>query len=263
MRESAKKNWPLRHRCLNKTKPQCLSQRLGQKGLYFGTELLKYALFAQRTTSQSLRIRQTIQLPHAAPSTKKPPPKLVFLWPVIKTWVWMRASVSPGKITHTHSQRGGTNAVYSGSPRHLIGKKRFILSWLAAEHNWPGYVLHLSNSPLPFHVDVCSLSLDTYVFAFLSVHACSRKEKPSAPSWLALELWNFAIKPWQPARLAPDFAERRRCPSQAITQTTRTEKPNRQRRRSSQSNFHYCGESLVRLPQTFMHTEVCACTGVL
>lgn len=25
---------------------QCLSQRLGQKGLYFGAELLKYALFA-------------------------------------------------------------------------------------------------------------------------------------------------------------------------------------------------------------------------
>lgn len=44
---------------------------LGQKGLYFRAELLKYALFAQRTTSQSLRIRQTIQLPHAAPSAKK------------------------------------------------------------------------------------------------------------------------------------------------------------------------------------------------
>lgn len=35
----------------------------------------------------------------AAPSAKKkPPPKLVLLWPVIKTWVWMRACVSPRKI---------------------------------------------------------------------------------------------------------------------------------------------------------------------
>ena len=48
-----------------------LISTFGGKELYFGAELLKYALFAQRTTSQSLRIRQTIQLPHTTPSAKK------------------------------------------------------------------------------------------------------------------------------------------------------------------------------------------------
>lgn len=43
----------------------------GRGGLYYGAELLKYALFAQCTTSQLLRIRQTIQLLYTAPSEKK------------------------------------------------------------------------------------------------------------------------------------------------------------------------------------------------
>lgn len=139
---------------------------LGQKGLYFRAELLKYALFAQRTTSQSLRIRQTIQLPHAAPSTKKPPPKLVFLWLVIKTWVWMRASVSPGKITHTHSQRGGTNAVYSIRPQDLIGEKWFMLpDWLLCiTDRW--HVLHLSNSV------VCCCMHGAYIHICMPPYTC-------------------------------------------------------------------------------------------
>lgn len=87
----------------------------------------------------------------------------------------MRASVSPGKITHTHSQRGGTSAVYSGPPRHLIGEKWFIstdvLSWLADEHNWPGHVLHLSHSSYLHCVYYVCIE-PAYIHVCLLIHVC-------------------------------------------------------------------------------------------
>lgn len=146
----SQKYWPLRHCSLNKTKPNAYRNVWGRRG------------FTLEQSCSNMRYLHNVQLPsHCGlvkqysspilppPPKKKPSPKLVFLWPVIKTWVWMRASVSPGKITHTHSQRGGNNTVYSGPPQHLIGEKLFILtdllSRLADKHNWLQNVLHLSN----------------------------------------------------------------------------------------------------------------------
>lgn len=169
-RESAKKNWPLRHRSLNKTKPNAYLNVWGRRG------------FTLEQSCSNMRCLHSVQLPsHCGlgkqysspmlpPPPKKPPTKLVFLWPVIKTWVWMRASVSPGKITHTRSQWGGTNAVYSSPPQHLIGKKWFILLRLADAHNWPGHVLHLSNSSLTSCVYVCTKPIDIRVR--LLIHVC-------------------------------------------------------------------------------------------
>lgn len=56
---------------MNKTKPCAYLKVWSRGGLYFGAELLKYALFEQCTTSQLLRIRQTIQLLYTPPSEKK------------------------------------------------------------------------------------------------------------------------------------------------------------------------------------------------
>lgn len=56
----------------------------------------------------------------------------------------MRASVSPEKITHTHSQWEGTNAVYSIPPQNLNGKKGIILPWMADEQ--ARRIFHPSNS---------------------------------------------------------------------------------------------------------------------
>lgn len=98
-------NWPLKHRSLNKTKPNAYLNVWGRRG------------FTLEQSCSNMRYLHSVQLPsHCGlskqysspilpPPPKKPPPKLVFLWPVIKTWVWMRASVSLGTITHTHSER--------------------------------------------------------------------------------------------------------------------------------------------------------------
>lgn len=190
----SQKNWPLRHRSLNETKPNAYLNVWGRRG------------FTLERSCSNMRYLHSVQLPsHCGlgkqysspilpPPPKKPPPKLVFLWPVIKTWVWMRASVSPGKITHTHSQRGGTNAVYSGPPRHLIGEKWFIstdsLSWLADKHNWPGNVLHLSNCFTDAFM-VCVYVCTEAAHIHLYVYVCDRNEKTSATSWLGLELREF------------------------------------------------------------------------
>lgn len=216
--ERAKKKLTVKTSLSECNQAQCLSQRLGQKGLYFGAELLKYALFAQRTTSQSLRIRQTIQLPHTAPSTKKPPPKLVFLLPVIKTWVWMRASVSPGKITHTHSQQGGTSVVYSGPPRHLIGEKWFILTrspdWLMSITDLG--MFYTCQTVLTYFVCImCAQSLHTYTYASLYMYVC----EPSATSWLGLELREFGHQAKTTCQTCTRLAERQSEPSHHTNNT--------------------------------------------
>lgn len=234
-RAKKKKNWPLRHRSLNKkkkkkTKPNAYLNVWGRRG------------FTSEQSCSNMRYLHSVQLPsHCGlgkqysspilppPPKKKPPPKLVFLWPVIKTWVWMRASVSPGKITHTHSQWRGTNAGYS-PPLLNIWLERNDLSsppsWLAVTD--------------PGTFDTCPrVSVHTHTLPYTCMCGQKRK-KPSATYWLGLELREF----WPLSHdnlpdLHQDLQKGRGVRAKPPHKTTRTQKPSC---RSSESNFHHWGK---------------------
>lgn len=159
--KGSQKNWPLRHCALNKkTKLNSYLNVWGRRG------------FTLEPSCSNMRYLHSVQLPsHCGlgkqygspilpPPPKKPPPKLVFLWPVIKTWVWMRASVSPEKITHTHSQWGGSGVVYSTLPRHLMGAKWFISTDLAVMIGWWAQLTR-----------ACSTVHFPCVYSHVSIHA--------------------------------------------------------------------------------------------
>lgn len=171
----------------------------------------------------------------------------------------MRASVSPGKITHTHSQWEGTYAVYSSPPQNLNGKKGFILPRLADER--PRHIFHLSNSLLTLRVYGCTEPVyiqSMYVFLYMSV--CSRNKKPSASSWLGLELREFGHYAMKTCQTCTSLAERG---------GVRAKPPHIQHAHRSQItkvatllNFHHWRELFLWLYQTCVH-KVCVYMGVL
>lgn len=162
----------------------------------------------------------------------------------------MRASVSPGKITHTHSQWRGTNAGYS-PPLLNIWLERNDLSsspsWLAVTD--------------PGTFDTCPrVSVHTHTSLYMYVWT----EKEKAFCYLLIRFRAqrvLAIKPWQPARLAPGLAERQRSPSQAATQNntyTEAKLP------LVGEQFPSLGENSLcfNITTTRTCTEVCACICV-
>lgn len=257
MRE-CQENWPLKHCTLNKTKPNAYLNVWGRRG------------FTLEQSCSNMRYLHSVQLPsHCGlgkqysspilpPPPKKPPPKLVFLWPVIKTWVWMRASVSPGKITHTHSQWEGTNAVCSSPPQNLNGKKGFILHRLADER--PRHIFHLSNSLLTLRVYGCTEPVYIQpMYVASHMYVCSRNKKPSASSWLGLELREFGHYAMKTCQTCTSLAERG---------GVRAKPPHIQHVHRSQItkvatllNFHHWRELFLWLYQTCMYTK-CVCTWV-
>lgn len=163
----------------------------------------------------------------------------------------MRASVSPGKITHTHSQWRGTNAGYS-PPLLNIWLERNDLSSppLLTGRNWPGHVWHLSKS------------FSTHTHTSLYMYVWPEKEKAFCYLLIRFRARRvLAIKPWQPARLAPGLAERQRSPSQAATQNntyTEAKLP------LVGEQFPSLGENSLcfNITTTRTCTEVCACICV-
>lgn len=141
----------------------------------------------------------------------------------------MRASVSPGKITHTHSQWRGTNAGYS-PPLLNIWLERNDLSsppsWLAVTD--------------PGTFDTCPrVSVHTHTLPYTCMCGQKRK-KPSATYWLGLELGEF----WPLSHdnlpdLHQDLQKGRGVRAKPPHKTTRTQKPSC---RSSESSFHHWGK---------------------
>lgn len=120
---------------------------------------------------------------------------------------------------------------------------------LLTGRNWPGHVWHLSKS----------FSTHTH---FL-IHVCvDRKEKAFCYLLIRFRAQRvLAIKPWQPARLAPGLAERQRSPSQAATQNntyTEAKLP------LVREQFPSLGENglCFNITTTRMCTELCVCIGV-
>ena len=124
----------------------------------------------------------------------------------------MRASVSPGKITHTHSEGELTPGIRRRSStsdwREMIYLGPLLL---LTGRNWPRHVWHLSKT-------FCTHT-HTRTHTSLYMYVWTERKKPSATYWLGLELREF----WPLSHdnlpdLQPGLAERQRSPSQTATQ---------------------------------------------
>lgn len=182
------KNWPLRHHSLNTTKPNAYLNVWGRRGFTLEQSCSNMHYLHSVQLPSHCGLGKQYSSPILPPAPKKPPPKLVFLWPVIKTWVWMRASVSPGKITHSHSQWGGNQHCVSGSSSTSDCREIIYLDphtvLIGGERNWLGHVLHLPDCWLSWHVHVCrEPAFILYMRDFLHIQYVRDKKTP-ATDWL-------------------------------------------------------------------------------